>query len=72
VPTIVSPLSSILPKIPAFAGNRSAVSSYFRATSAPADVIMQFAPSCRKLLSITMEIISSMPPIRGRRRGKGQ
>jgi hypothetical protein len=33
VPTIVSPLSSILPKIPAFAGNRSAVSSYFRAAS---------------------------------------
>ena len=29
MPTIVSPLSSILPNIPAFAGDGSAVSSYF-------------------------------------------
>jgi hypothetical protein len=42
VPTIVSPLSSILPNIPAFAGDGSAVSSYFPATSAPTNITTQF------------------------------
>jgi hypothetical protein len=72
VPTIVSPFSSILPNIPAFAGDGSAVSSYFAATSAPTNITTQFVPSCRKLLAIPAEITSSIAPIRGRRRGKGQ
>jgi len=46
IATIVSPVSSIPPNIPAFTLDSGAVSSYFRAAGATTNIITQLAPSC--------------------------